>query len=206
MELDLSLDASGVDIDGSHDGSLLSNATWAPVLLQWIEHVRSNPDLSCPSVVRLAPEVSLGLRFTDDAGIAELNSQWRQKLGPTDVLSFAALDDTPDWLEGAAVEGEAVELGDIIVSLDTAHRQAADHDHSLRYELHWLISHGLLHLLGWDHPDERSLSAMLALQERLLDITGNVLPKDKWTSTCGDRVSPDAYNDEKASLHKTSTS
>ena len=193
MELDLSLDASGVDIDGPHDGSLLSNATWAPVLLQWIEHVRSNPDLSCPSVVRLAPEVSLGLRFTDDAGIAELNSQWRQKSGPTDVLSFAALDDTPDWLEGAAVE-----LGDIIVSLDTAHRQAADHDHSLRYELHWLISHGLLHLLGWDHPDERSLSAMLALQEHLLDITGNVLPKDKWTNTCGDRVSPDR--------HQTSTS
>lgn len=193
MELDLSLDASGVDIDGPHDGSLLSNTTWAPALLQWIEHVRSNPDLSCPSVVRLAPEVSLGLRFTDDAGIAELNSQWRQKSGPTDVLSFAALDDTPDWLEGAAVE-----LGDIIVSLDTAHRQAADHDHSLRYELHWLISHGLLHLLGWDHPDERSLSAMLALQEHLLDITGNVLPKDKWTNTCGDRVSPDR--------HQTSTS
>lgn len=193
MELDLSLDASGVDIDGPHDGSLLSNATWAPALLQWIEHVRSNPDLSCPSVVRLAPEVSLGLRFTDDAGIAELNSQWRQKSGPTDVLSFAALDDTPDWLEGAAVE-----LGDIIVSLDTAHRQAADHDHSLRYELHWLISHGLLHLLGWDHPDERSLSAMLTLQEHLLDITGNVLPKDKWTNTCGDRVSPDR--------HQTSTS
>ena len=174
MELDLSLDASGVDIDEPHDGSLLSNATWAPVLLQWIEHVRSNPDLSCPSVVRLAPEVSLGLRFTDDAGIAELNSQWRQKSGPTDVLSFAALDDAPDWLEGAAVE-----LGDIIVSLDTAHQQAADHDHSLRYELHWLISHGLLHLLGWDHPDERSLRAMLDLQERLLDRTGNVLPKDK---------------------------
>jgi probable rRNA maturation factor len=201
MELDLSLDASGVDIDGPHDGSLLSNATWAPVLLQWVEHVRSNPDLSCPSVVRLAPEVSLGLRFTDDAGIAELNSQWRQRSGPTDVLSFAALDNTPNWLEGAAVE-----LGDIIVSLDTAHRQAADHDHSLRYELHWLISHGLLHLLGWDHPDERSLSAMLALQEHLLDITGNVLPKDKGPRAFGDRVSPDAYIDEKASLHQTSTS
>ena len=201
MELDFSLDASGVDIDGPHDGSLLSSATWAPVLLQWIEHVRSNPDLSCPSVVRLAPEVSLGLRFTDDAGIAELNSQWRQRSGPTDVLSFAALDNTPNWLEGAAVE-----LGDIIVSLDTAHRQAADHDHSLRYELHWLISHGLLHLLGWDHPDEQSLSSMLALQGHLLNITGNVLPKEKGPSAFGDRVSPDAYNDEKASLHQTSTS
>ena len=143
MELDLSLDANGLEMQDPLHRTLLSNATWEPALLQWIEYVRTNPNLCCPSVVRQAAEVSLGLRFTDDAGIAELNSQWRQRTGPTDVLSFAALDDTPDWLEGAAVE-----LGDIIVSLDTAHRQAADHDHSLRYELHWLISHGLLHLLG----------------------------------------------------------
>ena len=174
MELDLSLDASGVGIPGPLNGTLLTHATWVSVLQQWIEFIRSNPDLSCPSVVRQAPEVSLGLRFTDDAGITELNSEWRQRSGPTDVLSFAALDDTPDWLEGAAVE-----LGDIIVSLDTAQRQAQDHDHSLGYELHWLISHGLLHLLGWDHPDERSLRGMLELQERLLDRTGKVLPKDK---------------------------
>ena len=174
MELDLSLDASGVELPGSNSEVLLSNATWAPVLQQWIELVRSTPDLSCPAVVREAPEVSLGLRFTDDAGITELNSQWRHRSGSTDVLSFAALDDTPDWLEGAAVE-----LGDIIVSVDTAQRQAQSHKHSLLYELHWLISHGLLHLLGWDHPDDQSLSAMLALQEHLLDSTGNVLPKDK---------------------------
>ena len=174
MELDLSLDASGVEIPEPLNGSLFSHDSWVSVLQQWIELVRSNPDLSCPSVVRQAPEVSLGLRFTDDAGIAELNSEWRQTSGPTDVLSFAALDETPDWLEGAAVE-----LGDIIVSIDTAQRQAQNHNHSLGYELHWLISHGLLHLLGWDHPDERSLRAMIDLQERLLDSTGNVLPKDK---------------------------
>ena len=201
MELDLSLDANGLEMQDPEHWTLLSNATWEPALLQWIEHVRTNPNLCCPSVVRQAAEVSLGLRFTDDAGIAKLNIQWRQRSGPTDVLSFAALDNTPNWLEGAAVE-----LGDIIVSLDTAHRQAADHDHSLRYELHWLISHGLLHLLGWDHPDERSLSAMLALQEHLLDITGNVLPEDKRPRAFGDQVSADAYNDKKASLHKSSTS
>ena len=172
MELDLSLDASDVEKPGLLNGTLLSHARWVMVLQQWIELVRSNPNLSCPTLVQQAAEVSLGLHFTNDAGIAELNSQWRQKSGPTDVLSFAALDDTPDWLEG-----EAVELGDIIVSVDTAQRQAQNHNHSLGYELHWLISHGLLHLLGWDHPDERRLSGMLALQERLLDSTGNVLPK-----------------------------
>ena len=174
MELDLSLDASGVEIPGALNETLFSHARWVTVLQQWIELVRSNPNLSCPTLVQQAAEVSLGLHFTNDAGIAELNSQWRQQSGPTDVLSFAALDDTHDWLEG-----EAVELGDIIVSVDTAQQQAQSHDHSLHYELHWLISHGLLHLLGWDHPDEQSLSAMLALQERLLDSTGNVLLKDK---------------------------
>jgi probable rRNA maturation factor len=62
----------------------------------------------------------------------------------------------------------ALELGDIVISLDTAARQAPDHGHSLERELLFLASHGLLHLLGWDHPDEASLAAMLERQERLL--------------------------------------
>ena len=53
-------------------------------------------------------------------------------------------------------------------------RQALEQVHSLRHELRWLVSHGLLHLLGWDHPDDPSLEAMLQLQEQLLDSGGNV--------------------------------
>lgn len=56
MELDLSLDASGVEIPEPLNGSLFAHDSWVPVLQQWIELVRSNPDLSCPSVVRQAPE------------------------------------------------------------------------------------------------------------------------------------------------------
>ena len=103
----------------------------------------------------------------------DLNSAWRQKTGPTDVLSFAALDDAGDWMEGPSIE-----LGDIVISLDTARRQASEQEHSLTRELHWLVSHGLLHLLGWDHPDEASLAAMLQLQEQLLDGGGNVRISD----------------------------
>ena len=55
-----------------------------------------------------------------------------------------------------------------MISLETAARQAPDHGHSLREEVLFLASHGLLHLLGWDHPDDASLAAMLARQERLL--------------------------------------
>ena len=79
------------------------------------------------------------------------------------MLSFAALDDAGEWMEGPSIE-----LGDIVVSLETARRQAQEQGHSLQRELRWQVSHGLLHLLGWDHPDDDSLAAMLALQERLL--------------------------------------
>ena len=63
---------------------------------------------------------------------------------------------------------EALELGDIVISLETAARQAPEHGHSLEQELLFLASHGLLHLVGWDHPDDASLAAMLARQELLL--------------------------------------
>ncbi|MFN5193834.1 MAG: rRNA maturation RNase YbeY, partial [Cyanobacteriota bacterium] len=60
------------------------------------------------------------------------------------------------------------ELGDIVIALPTAARQAAEHGHDLERELLFLASPGLLHLLGWAHPAEPSLAAMLARQERLL--------------------------------------
>ena len=86
-----------------------------------------------------------------------------------------AADEAPDEddvedPEGASWEAAfgALELGDIVISLDTAARQAPEHGHSLERELLFLASHGLLHLLGWDHPDDASLAAMLERQERLL--------------------------------------
>ncbi len=64
-----------------------------------------------------------------------------------------------------------------MLSVETAEHQAEEQGHSLERELRWLVSHGLLHLLGWDHPDDQSLAAMLALQEHLLDIGGSVQPR-----------------------------
>jgi probable rRNA maturation factor len=63
-------------------------------------------------------------------------------------------------------------LGDIIISVDMADKQAPEHGYSLRKELAWLASHGLLHLLGWDHPDEASLLLMLDRQEKMLKCSG----------------------------------
>ena len=163
MELDLSLDRKGVELQPSDGADLLDDTMWIEQLERWLCSLCKDSSLNCPTLVRSADELSLGLRFTDDASIAALNSSWRQKTGPTDVLAFATLDDAGNWMEGPSIE-----LGDIVVSLETARRQAQEQGHSLQRELRWLVSHGLLHLLGWDHPDDDSLAAMLALQERLL--------------------------------------
>ena len=165
MELDLALDITTINLSCRDPRDLLDPNLWNNTMLTWLEHVRGNSDLNCPTLVRSAKEITLGLRFTDDATICELNGSWRQRREPTDVLAFAALDDAPDWLDD-----KSVELGDIVISLDTARRQSLKQQHNLQRELQWLASHGLLHLLGWDHQDDASLKEMLMCQERLLDI------------------------------------
>jgi probable rRNA maturation factor len=147
---------------------------WHQLLEGWLGRLAAElpPELQ-------APGYSLGLSLVGDAEIAALNSDWRQKQGPTDVLAFAAQDNDlvgsspmpmPPGLAGddAASEVDPLELGDIVISVETAARQATDHGHDLEQELLFLASHGLLHLLGWDHPDDASLAAMLTQQEQLL--------------------------------------
>lgn len=163
------LQAAGTWLD-----PLEAEACWQALLADWL--ARLTPELA-PRLQ--APAYSVGLSLVDDAEIAALNADWRGKAGPTDVLAFAAqdegLDDAPPMpmpsgLEGDDLDdaGEPLELGDIVISVETAARQAREHGHDLTRELLFLASHGLLHLLGWDHPDEDSLAAMLARQEALL--------------------------------------
>jgi len=140
----------------------VAEALWCSHLGAWLAELL--PELPAPL---RAAGYSLGLELTDDATIAELNQAWRQHNGPTDVLAFAAQEEAPPAPAGA--EPEWLELGDIVISLDTARRQAEAAGHDLREELLFLASHGLLHLLGWDHPDDDSLEAMLARQTALLE-------------------------------------
>jgi len=148
---------------------------WHNLLSDWLQQLAAElPAELC------APAYSLGLSLVGDAEIAALNTDWRGKDGPTDVLAFAAQDDDLDGApplplppqddddDHAGADGEPLELGDIVISLETAARQAGAHGHSLEHELLFLASHGLLHLLGWDHPDETALAAMLSRQEALL--------------------------------------
>jgi probable rRNA maturation factor len=142
---------------------------WAAHLGSWLAQL--GPEL--PGHLQ-ADGYSLGLELCGDDAIAQLNQSWRQQAGPTDVLAFAAQEGAPPLPPQALAMapvggGEAgLELGDIVISLETAQRQAQEAGHSLDEELLFLASHGLLHLLGWDHPDEGSLAAMLERQRRLL--------------------------------------
>jgi probable rRNA maturation factor len=120
-----------------------------------------------------AEAYELTLRLTDDAEIQQLNAQYRQQNQPTDVLAFAALE--VDFPMAEELDCEPLYLGDIIISVETAHRQAQKQEHSISTELVWLAAHGFLHLLGWDHPDEAQLQRMLRQQERLLNGVGFTL-------------------------------
>jgi probable rRNA maturation factor len=113
----------------------------------------------------------LSLRLTTNAEIQGLNAQYRQKDQPTDVLAFAALEVDSPRLE--AID-EPLYLGDIIISVETAQVQAQGH--TLEQELAWLAAHALLHLLGWDHPTEEELLAMLQKQSWLLRQVGIIAP------------------------------
>ncbi len=137
----------------------ISAQTWEKWFNDWLEILQ--PDIP------VAANYEIGLRLTDDSEIQELNAQYRQQNKPTDVLSFATLEvDCPQPTEMLA--SLPLYLGDIIISVDTAQRQAQQQGHPLFTELAWLASHGLLHLLGWDHPDEESLKRMLKQQVILL--------------------------------------
>ncbi len=103
--------------------------------------------------------------FVDDAEMARLNAAYRGKARPTDVLSFP-------WKAARAGAGEKEFrkfLGDIVVSAETARRNAREAGHSTRREIEGLLLHGALHLLGYDHEtDEGEMTALeLALRKRL---------------------------------------
>ncbi len=132
-------------------------------------------DWLCTWLDALDPKLSpidayeVSLRITNDSEIQQLNTDYRQQAKPTDVLSFAALETVIPGTE-ALYQQQPLYLGDIIISVETASRQARSAHHSLTKELAWLTAHGLLHLLGWDHPDDASLEQMLNKQAQLLDL------------------------------------
>lgn len=117
----------------------------------------------------IAPAV-LSVLLCSDAFIRPLNAEWRGKDAPTDVLSFSQR-------EGEGARSDDPVLGDLVISLDTASRQAAALGHTVESELRVLLVHGLLHLLGLDHEAGPAEAAEMEAREiELLGLLGEPRP------------------------------
>lgn len=109
--------------------------------------------------------VELSVALVGDETIRSLNASYRKKDKPTDVLSFPMLDDASAFATSQNAEGARL-LGDVIISTPTATRQAEERKHTLAHEIGVLLSHGVLHLLGFDHDtddEEREMDAYAAV-------------------------------------------
>ena len=110
--------------------------------------------------LELHPDCDLNLTFIDDKEMEELHIKWMDLPGSTDVLSFPM--DMPESGD------DPVTLGDIVISPRFAEDQAAKAGHSINHEIFILATHGLLHILGYDHEDIEDESVMFALQETIV--------------------------------------
>lgn len=110
-------------------------------------------------------DIEMSCLLVDDQRIHEINREYRHIDRSTDVISFA-LEDSEQFY----VEGMARNIGDIFISVDHAIAQAEEYGHSLRREMCFLFTHGLLHLLGYDHMNEEDEKEMFGKQKEVLDI------------------------------------
>ena len=112
-------------------------------------------------------EPFISVTIVDNAYIHEINKTYRHIDRPTDVISFAFLDDNPKRDE-LFHSGQMVVLGEIYISFEKAQEQAISYGHSLDRELKFLFVHGLLHLLGYDHMKKEDEEIMFHLQDEIL--------------------------------------
>ena len=112
-------------------------------------------------VLGVLPTLTSGatIAFVSDRSMRELNRLWRHKRGTTDVLSFPSQQDDFEKLDGST-------LGDVVISVEQAARQAKDNDLTLDQEIAQLILHGLLHLCGYDHSTDNGEMNRLEMRLR----------------------------------------
>jgi probable rRNA maturation factor len=115
--------------------------------------------------MRVHPQAELCIKAVDEPTIAQLNAQWMEKEGPTDVLAFPMDELRPGLVDEEPEEGV---LGDLILAPSIAERQGEAAGHGLVAEIELLTTHGILHLLGYDHAEPEEHQEMFDLQAQLL--------------------------------------
>jgi len=117
--------------------------------------------LALEKLDKLEEEITeVSIAFVDDDAMTELNQKFRKKAKTTDVLTFPADD---SYNEPSATGRP---LGDIVISVDQARRQAAEEKHSLAVEIRYLVLHGVLHALGYDHETDKGEMNALEVEVR----------------------------------------
>jgi probable rRNA maturation factor len=111
----------------------------------------------------LSQDYAISLHLVSDSTIRSLNAQHRSNDVETDVLSFPLLG-----AEFVVPRGEPLHLGDVVVSYPRAVAQAAEYGHSVNREIGYLVAHGVLHVLGYDHEQEDQRMRMRAKEEEAL--------------------------------------
>lgn len=114
--------------------------------------------------LHIKDDIEVSCILVDDNRIHEINRDYRNIDRSTDVISFA-LEDSEQFY----VAGMPRSLGDIFISVDHAKKQAKEYDHSLKREMCFLFTHGLLHLLGYDHLNMEEEKEMLEKQTLILE-------------------------------------
>ena len=115
--------------------------------------------------MRVHPQAELSVVLVDETAMEQLHVQWMDEPGPTDVLSFP-MDELRPGSDGE--DSPAGLLGDVVLCPQVAAKQARQAGHSTAEELLLLTTHGILHLLGYDHAEPDEEKEMFALQRRLL--------------------------------------
>ena len=121
------------------------------------------------------PLADLSMLLVDEDHMTNLHEKWMEEPGPTDVLSFPMDELRPHSIAGPnrtrgrdEEESEPVLLGDVVICPQVAAAQAAEADHAVQDEIDLLCTHGILHLLGYDHGEPEEHATMFGLQDRLL--------------------------------------
>jgi probable rRNA maturation factor len=122
----------------------------------------------------LEAETSVAIGFIGVGDIAELNERHMGKAGPTDLLSFPIEDAVPGTPPKRTKNGPPLDLGDIFISTNVVKQHADEYGVEFSDELHLMVCHGLLHLLGWDHETDQEAELMERREAELLGLVGRV--------------------------------
>ncbi|GIH28071.1 endoribonuclease YbeY [Acrocarpospora phusangensis] len=123
------------------------------------------------------PLAELSILVVDEAAMTALHEQWMGEPGPTDVLAFPMDELRPHQAKSEESTPDPALLGDVVLCPAVAAKQAAEAGHSAQAELEMLCTHGILHLLGYDHAEPEEHAEMFGLQGELLESWREVRPK-----------------------------